>query len=61
MHLPSLQETSTSTIMLCAADKSHPQVLAPAAGHPMVPLSWQEMQCPQTKAVEKRKVAKVKA
>jgi len=24
----------------------------------MVPVSWQEMQCPQTKAVEKRKVAK---
>lgn len=31
------------------------------AGHPMVPLSWQEMQCPRTKAIEKRKVAKVKA
>jgi len=29
-----------------------------AAGQPMVPVSWQEMQCPQTKAVEKRKVAK---
>lgn len=28
------------------------------AGVPMVPISWQEMQCPQTKAVEKRKVAK---
>lgn len=29
------------------------------AGVPMVPISWQEMQCPQTKAVENRKVAKV--
>ena len=29
-----------------------------AAGEPMVPVSWQEMQCPRTKAVEKRKVAK---
>lgn len=28
------------------------------AGVPMVPISWQEMQCPQTKTVEKRKVAK---
>ncbi|GAB4815329.1 hypothetical protein N2152v2_002375 [Parachlorella kessleri] len=28
-------------------------------GAPMVPISWQEMQCPKTKAVEKRKVAKV--
>lgn len=27
-------------------------------GVPMVPISWQEMQCPQTKAIEKRKVAK---
>ena len=41
--------------------KLKPQVHPSAAGHPMVPLSWQEMQCPQTKAVEKRKVAKVKA
>ena len=31
----------------------------PCAGAPMVPISWQEMQCPKTKAVEKRKVAKV--
>eukprot|EP00877_Chromochloris_zofingiensis_P001488 jgi/Chrzof1/1133/Cz01g41130.t1 len=29
------------------------------AGVPMVPISWQQMQCPQTKAVEKRKVAKL--
>lgn len=29
------------------------------AGVPMIPLSWQEMQCPETKVVEKRKVAKV--
>ena len=29
------------------------------AGVPMVPISWEEMQCPQTAAVEKRKVAKV--
>ncbi|EIE25237.1 hypothetical protein COCSUDRAFT_52805 [Coccomyxa subellipsoidea C-169] len=28
-------------------------------GAPMIPLSWQEMQCPVTKVVEKRKVAKV--
>ncbi|DBB12766.1 hypothetical protein WJX82_000709 [Trebouxia sp. C0006] len=28
------------------------------AGVPMVPVNWQEMQCPQTKAIEKRKVAK---
>ncbi|KAI3428349.1 hypothetical protein D9Q98_006729 [Chlorella vulgaris] len=32
-----------------------------AAGVPMVPLSWQEMQCPTTKAVENRKVAKLDA
>jgi exosome complex RNA-binding protein Csl4 len=25
----------------------------------MVPVSWQEMQCPQTKAIEHRKVAKL--
>lgn len=31
----------------------------PAAGVPMVAISWQEMQCPQTKAVENRKVAKL--
>lgn len=31
----------------------------PCAGVPMVPISWQEMQCPQTKAVEHRKVAKL--
>ena len=31
------------------------------AGAPMVALSWQQMQCPQTKAVEQRKVAKVVA
>jgi exosome complex RNA-binding protein Csl4 len=30
----------------------------PCAGEPMIPLSWQEMQCPRTKTVEKRKVAK---
>ena len=38
-----------------------PQMPPSAAGHPMMPLNWQEMQCPQTKAIEKRKVAKVKA
>lgn len=41
---------------------SHTAALAVSAlevtGVPMVPVSWQEMQCPQTKAVEKRKVAK---
>lgn len=30
-----------------------------AAGVTMVPISWQEMQCPRTGVVEKRKVAKV--
>jgi exosome complex component CSL4 len=29
------------------------------AGVPMIPISWQEMQCPQTKSIEKRKVARV--
>lgn len=29
-----------------------------AAGAVMAPVSWTEVQCPQTKAVEKRKVAK---
>ena len=29
------------------------------AGVPMVPVSWQSMQCPQTHMIEKRKVAKV--
>ncbi|KAF6253190.1 WD40-repeat-containing domain protein [Scenedesmus sp. NREL 46B-D3] len=29
------------------------------AGVAMVPISWQEMQCPQTQALERRKVAKV--
>ena len=29
------------------------------AGEPMIPISWQEMQCPKTKVVEMRKVAKV--
>jgi exosome complex component CSL4 len=29
------------------------------AGERMVPVSWQEMQCPKTRVVEKRKVAKV--
>ena len=29
-----------------------------SAGAPLVPLSWQEMQCSETKVVEKRKVAK---
>jgi len=28
------------------------------AGVQMVPISWQEMQCPQSRLVEKRKVAK---
>jgi exosome complex RNA-binding protein Csl4 len=27
----------------------------------MVPISWQEMQCPLTKVIEQRKVAKVSA
>lgn len=31
----------------------------PASGTPMVPVSWQEMRCPKTRAVEKRKVAKL--
>lgn len=30
-----------------------------AAGQPMTPLSWQEMQCPSTGSVERRKVARV--
>jgi exosome complex RNA-binding protein Csl4 len=29
------------------------------AGAAMVAVSWQEMQCPQTKVLERRKVAKV--
>lgn len=29
------------------------------SGEPMVPISWQEMQCPKTRVVESRKVAKV--
>ena len=29
------------------------------AGVPMVPVSWQEMRCPKTRAVERRKVAKL--
>jgi exosome complex component CSL4 len=32
-----------------------------AAGEPLLPLSWQEMQCPRTKSIEKRKVARVVA
>ena len=28
------------------------------AGHDMVPISWEQMQCPVTEAVENRKVAK---
>lgn len=38
-----------------------PSLSLMAAGVPMVPLSWQEMQCPTTKAVENRKVAKLDA
>ena len=34
------------------------QLFSSSTGVPMIPVSWQEMQCPQTKAVEKRKVAK---
>ena len=30
-----------------------------AAGVPMVPVGWEEMQCPQTLTVERRKLAKV--
>jgi exosome complex RNA-binding protein Csl4 len=30
-----------------------------AAGEPLTPLSWQEMVCPKTQTVEKRKVARV--
>lgn len=30
----------------------------PPAGAPMVAQSWQEMRCPETQGVEKRKVAK---
>lgn len=29
------------------------------AGHIMIPVSWQQMQCPNSKALEFRKVAKV--
>ena len=29
-----------------------------AEGHPMIPISWQSMQCPTTKFIEARKVAK---
>ncbi|GAB5358072.1 hypothetical protein AAMO2058_000427500 [Amorphochlora amoebiformis] len=32
-----------------------------AAGHAMVPISWNQMQCPVTKAKEPRKVAKIKS
>ena len=32
-----------------------------ASGTPMIPISWQEMQCPVTKLKELRKVAKVSA
>lgn len=28
------------------------------AGVPMIPISWQEMQCPKTKTIELRKCAK---
>ena len=34
------------------------RALVCCAGQPMVPISWEEMQCPDTKGVEKRKVAK---
>ncbi|WIA32780.1 hypothetical protein OEZ86_005964 [Tetradesmus obliquus] len=45
---------------LSTADNSLGVVRAKSlAGVAMVPVSWQEMQCPQTKAVERRKVAKV--
>ena len=30
-------------------------------GHDMVPISWEQMQCPVTEAVEHRKVAKQSA
>jgi len=30
-----------------------------AAGHTMIPISWDKMQCPKTKAIEFRKVAKI--
>lgn len=30
-----------------------------AAGDAMIPISWQQMQCPNTKSIEFRKVAKV--
>lgn len=32
-----------------------------AAGIPMIPISWQEMQCPESNSIETRKVAKVDA
>ena len=35
--------------------------LSEGAGAPMVPLSWEEMQCPQSGELEKRKVARVGA
>lgn len=38
-----------------------PPPLPSPAGVPMVPISWQEMQCPHTRAVENRKVAKLDA
>ncbi|RDD41649.1 Exosome complex component CSL4 [Trichoplax sp. H2] len=30
------------------------------AGHPMIPISWTEMQCPHTEKIELRKVARIK-
>lgn len=45
----------------CTAREPVPAVACLSAGVPMVPVSWQEMQCPQTKAVENRKVAKLDA
>lgn len=45
---------------LTTADNSLGVVHAKSlAGAPMVAVSWQEMQCPQTKVIERRKVAKV--
>lgn len=44
---------------ICSASLLSPHPCAPRAGAPMVPVSWQEMQCPTTQALENRKVAKL--
>lgn len=45
--------------VVCCACHALPVPSDCAAGVPMVAINWQEMQCPQTKVLERRKVAKV--